>query len=253
MRRVFLPLSILALLGCACSADLREQSPRRPFQVICDILDGYPPLFRKDFVRELAEGLPSSDLAVFIVADVDPHPTSPLPSWKDLVDELLLHSQRDLLVDLLRDRRVNYVHYGVLAKILSEREDPEVFAILLAHSEPIREIPKDISDDRGVYLQEAARVLRHFLNRGPEEGQALKRLLDVLQGTYSGTARGTAALSLGASDRPEAVDALLRALQDKEPVSSPKGPPGETVATWAERSLKQIEKRTGKTLPRVSP
>jgi hypothetical protein len=255
MKYLLPPSIAFAFLGCAGLAPEASQgTPPRPFKEICAHLQEYPELLRKSFIQDLANGLMCEADAEFSRRDIFSHRVyPPIPNWVDLVRELLLRSQRDLLVELMKDRALAEPHYRELAEILVKRKDPELFAILMSHSEPIERVPEDIRDTRGMYQRPAIAVLAHYLGGVPEEAAAVERLIGVLKGTYWATARGWAAISLGFSDRPEAVEALLRALKDNGSVGSANGLPEETVATCAERSLKQIEKRTGRPIPRVVP
>ena len=171
----------------------------------------------------------------------------------DLVNELLERSQRDLLVEILKERAIDEYQYYELAELLTKRKDPGIFTILMSHSEPIERIPADLSDNRSLYQQMAVGVLSHYLGGAPEETVAVERLCCILKGSYSSTSRGRAASSLGSSDRPESVDALLRALKDHDSVWTANGSPELTVAVLAEQSLGKIEKRSGRSIPRVVP
>jgi hypothetical protein len=85
----------------------------------------------------------------------------------------------------------------------------------------------------------------------PVHGEAVhQRLIDLMREDRDSTTRGFAAQSLASSDRPEAIQALLEALEDKGHVRTPNGSPSDGVGRRAEQAIREIEARTGRSIPR---
>lgn len=220
---------VLALAGCSgtpspYSWDSTRKKEEFPFRDWVHGLKGYGLQEQVEAVEEEASRLPETPSV------------KGGPSWSELLDELFLQRRADLLYALLDGRQMPAGPYEALGAELSAREDEQALELL----------EEFLAMNRMTKLRPSVVWIVGNYARYPRFAKRVTpRLSPIALDDPDPKTRAYAVRGLGLAGNPDSIPVLLLALQDQKPVKGQ-----ETVSTFAEQALKEIEQKTGKPIPR---